>query len=185
MARILVVDDNPLVHRIAEQTLGAEGHHVEGSLSGSDVIARISQARPDLLLLDTALPDTNVSEVCEAILTVCDLDHVRVVLLAGPLETIDDSDIRPGIHSIVQKPLDGATLFDLVKDLSAPNSDDEDGSDPSERVVQTLVSEALGQPRPQVSREAIREQIDEAVSAAVPAIVDRITDRLVERLKQT
>lgn len=180
MARVFVADDNPLVHRIAVQALGAEGHDVEVSLSGSGLVERLIGSRPDLLLLDMALPGASASELCAEVLARRQLDAVRIVLLAGPLEPVDDSDLLPGVHSIIQKPLDASTLSGLVTDLPLAGPGGQ-----GDRVLQALVSEALGQSRPELTREAIRAQIDEAVSAAVPTIVDRITDRLVERLKGT
>ncbi len=179
MARILVADDNPLVRRIAVDTLAAEGHEVESLVSGSGLIERVSKSRPDLLLLDTGLPDDDVDETCAAILAASAPDSLRIVLLAGPLEDIEDSEIRSGVHSVIQKPLDAATLLDLVKDRSAA----EDESGPSEGVLEALVSEALGQSEQGVSREDLRAQIDEVVTAAIPSIVDRITERVVEHLK--
>ncbi len=184
MARVFVADDNPLVLRIAEETLGADGHQVQGAPTGSGLIERLAEARPDLLLMDTALPEATPADVCESILALRDLDGVRVVLLAGPLETADSSDLPPGVHSIVQKPLDAETLSGLLTDLPPAEAGEQDRpADAGDRVLRALIDEALGQARPAPSRAAIRAQIDAAVSAAVPALVDRITDRVVERLK--
>ncbi len=182
MARILVADDNPLVHRIAVQVLTAEGHEVEGVMTGAVLIERISEMRPDLLLLDTALPDASVSETLDAILSTRDLQGIQITLLAGPLEDLEAAEVPPGIHTILQKPLDAATLLNLVRDI--PPTDNHEHS-PTQRILHTLVSQALGRSEPDVSRETIRAQVDEAVTAAVPAIVDRITDRVVERLRLT
>ena len=138
---------------------------MQGAPTGSGLIERLAEARPDLLLMDTALPEATPADVCESILALRDLDGVRVVLLAGPLETADSSDLPPGVHSIVQKPLDAETLSGLLTDLPPAEAGEQDRpADAGDRVLRALIDEALGQARPAPSRAAIRAQIDAAVS---------------------
>lgn len=188
MAKVFVADDNPHVHRLVEGTLVAEGHEVTSVLDGSDVLEKLTSARPDIALLDMTLPGAEASSLCEAIVAQSELDGVRIVMLAGPLEAIDEGEPLPsGVHSIVQKPLDASVLLGLVGELSdgGPSSNGS-GDENSEGVsIESLVHDALGHADSGPSREMIREQIEAVVMASVPSMIDRIADRLTDRLRDT
>ena len=188
MARIFVADDNPHVHRMVEETLGPDGHEVAGVLDGAAALERLASAKPDLALLDTTLPGISGYEVCDAILARSELNGMRVVMLLGPLEPVQDGDeTPPGVHAVVQKPLDAAILRELANGLpqAAPAAEEPSPAESEQQVIDGLLSEALGRSDPGPSREAIREQIEAALTASMPLIVDRIADRLVARLKES
>ena len=168
------------------ETLGPEGHEVTGVLDGSQALDRLAGARPDIALLDTTLPGAEASALCEAIVAQRELDGVRIVMLAGPLEAIDESEPLPnGVHSIVQKPLDASVLLGLVSELprEGPASTASDDGGAKGLTIESLVNEALGHSDSGPSREVIREQIEAVVMASMPAIIDRIADRLADRLR--
>ena len=183
MARILVADDNPHVHRMVEEVLGSAGHEVLGVEDGARALEKVAEAVPDLVLLDTTLPDAGVYDICRGIQGQRGLDAVRIVMLAGPLESIDpDEAAQAGVHSVLQKPLDAKMLSALMADTSGP-APPQTEAEQNHQMVDTLVNQALGQASAGLSREAIREQIEAVVMASMPAIIDRIADRLAERLR--
>lgn len=188
MARVFVADDNPHVHRLVGETLRAEGHEVSGALDGSEVLDKLASAKPDIALLDMTLPGAEAASLCEGIVAHQELDGVRIVMLAGPLEAIDVGEPLPnGVHSIVQKPLDASLLLGLVGELPRGSSALAGSGDrnPNDLRVESLVSEALGHSDSGPSRELIREQIEAVLMASVPSIIDRIADRLMDRLRNT
>ena len=183
MAKVFVADDNPHVHRIVKETLEAEGHEVSGVADGARVMDALADAMPDLALLDTTLPGAGASAICRSVLERRELDGIRMVVVAGPLEAVEEGDpLEPGVHAVVQKPLDAGMLLDLVRDLPAPEpAEGPDDAEPPETTLESLVSEALGSPGAGLSRAVIREQVEAVVAASMPAIVDRIADRLADR----
>jgi len=52
MARIFLVDDNPLDRAMFADFLQKQGHHVEETDDGKELISRVSNFNPDLVLLD-------------------------------------------------------------------------------------------------------------------------------------
>jgi putative two-component system response regulator len=62
--RILVVDDNPFITSLLLQGLQAEGYRVTVAADGLEALARVQDARPDLILLDLELPHLSGDEVC-------------------------------------------------------------------------------------------------------------------------
>ncbi|MFN3943459.1 MAG: PAS domain-containing protein [Allosphingosinicella sp.] len=62
-ARILVVDDDPDVRGFLADTLEGLGHDVVTAENGEEALARAEESRPDLVLLDFAMPGMNGAEV--------------------------------------------------------------------------------------------------------------------------
>ena len=62
-ARILVVDDDRGLLRLAAKALARAGHTVETAPSGAEAIQGLSANQPDLLLLDLKLEDTGAPEI--------------------------------------------------------------------------------------------------------------------------
>ena len=170
---------------MVEKALGAEGHEIAGTMVGADALEAIAQKKPDLLLLDSTLDGLNAFETCREALSLPGLEHLRVVLLAGPLDTVDSSEaLRAGVSTVLQKPLDPAALSALVgngqesSDGTAPK-----GSKPKPPTVELLVNQALGDASSDQLKNEIREQVEAVVTASIPALVDHITDRLADKLK--
>src|SRR5688572_9154166 len=56
VARVLVVDDDPLVLEIVKELLVAQGYEVAATHSGAQAFAMMEASPPDVLLLDINLP---------------------------------------------------------------------------------------------------------------------------------
>ena len=191
MASVFVADDNPHVHRIVEETLQAEGHEVTGTLEGAGTLEAIIARKPDIVLLDSTMSGIDVYGTCRDALASPGMEKLRVVLLAGPLELIDNTQaLTAGASAILQKPLDPGELTDLVSGRAKDTPEDATASEkPVAPGVDQLVHRALGESNSSEESEAgllrdtIREQVAAVVTASMPAIIDRITDRLAEKLK--
>lgn len=63
-ARVLVIDDEPEIGRAVRAGLRSVDFDVDWAASGAQGLERAAQWRPDVLLLDLALPDMDGIEVC-------------------------------------------------------------------------------------------------------------------------
>ena len=61
---ILVVDDDPVLHAIAEEEIVLAGWRYPGCSDGSSALAAMSAAAPDLVLLDVHMPGWDGFETC-------------------------------------------------------------------------------------------------------------------------
>jgi two-component system KDP operon response regulator KdpE len=61
--RILVVDDEPAIRRYLRITLAAQGYAVFEAADGRDALSQVVAHRPDLIILDLGLPDTDGIEL--------------------------------------------------------------------------------------------------------------------------
>jgi two-component system KDP operon response regulator KdpE len=65
-ARVLVVDDEPVILRAVTANLGRRGFRVDVAQTGEAAIAQVEE-HPDLIVLDLGLPDTDGLEVIRRI----------------------------------------------------------------------------------------------------------------------
>ena len=91
MTSILIVDDHPSFRACARALLEAEGFDVVGEAAdGAEALRAVEELRPDVVLLDVQLPDTDGFDVA-ARLTRQDAAAPAVVLTSSR----DGSDFGP------------------------------------------------------------------------------------------
>ena len=69
MVSILVVDDDPALRMLYEDELTHEGWDIELAASGEEAIEKISQKRPDLVVLDIRMTDMDGLETLQKVMT--------------------------------------------------------------------------------------------------------------------
>ncbi len=67
MARILVIDDDREAREVLEEQLRRAGHGVQVSATATEGVRMARERRPDVVLLDAALPDMTPAGVCRAL----------------------------------------------------------------------------------------------------------------------
>ena len=113
VARILVVDDEPQIHRFLRPTLEAAGYDVELAHGGAEALRLAATRSPDLILLDLGLPDLDGQEVLKRLRQ---FTKVPVVVLSArdrPAEKITALDA--GADDYVEKPFDIGELFARIR----------------------------------------------------------------------
>jgi DNA-binding response OmpR family regulator len=63
MARILVVDDDHMIHDLLHATLSFGGHEIAVAEDGEAALAALSPNPPDVIVLDLDLPGESGSEI--------------------------------------------------------------------------------------------------------------------------
>src|SRR5881628_1416453 len=64
MARVLVVDDEPIVREVVVRYLEREGHETVEAGDGDAARTLLERSDPDLVVLDVMLPGTDGLELC-------------------------------------------------------------------------------------------------------------------------
>lgn len=116
MARILVVDDEVGIRELLSEILYDEGHTVELAENAAQARAARLRARPDLVLLDIWMPDTDGVSLLKEWGSQGLLD-MPVIMMSGHA-TIDTAveATRIGAMDFLEKPI---TLQRLLKTISA------------------------------------------------------------------
>lgn len=103
---------------MGRQILSQEGYEVATTSDGDETLQYLTENQPDLVLADTRMPGPSGFEICRRIKRHPKLTHVKVVLLAGPLEPFDPAQAEAaGSDGVLHKPLDAYSLIDTVKSL--------------------------------------------------------------------
>jgi signal transduction histidine kinase/CheY-like chemotaxis protein len=101
--RILVVEDDPDVRRVIVECLGLIGYAVSEAPNGTEGLAAIASSKPDLLVVDYAMPDMTGAEVIsKARAMVGDLP----VILATGYADMAAVERLAGKPAILRKPFD-------------------------------------------------------------------------------
>ncbi len=93
-ARILVVDDEPDILEIVQTNLEGGGYEVIGATTGAEALRQLRLVRPDLVILDVVLPETDGWEVLRQLRRDSQAAHTPVVMLTCMAE---DTDVLRGL----------------------------------------------------------------------------------------
>jgi len=96
-ARILVVDDDPVLRMHFAEVLRDKGYEVLEACDGPTALQAAQEKRPDLVLLDVLMPGMNGFEVCRALKQNPDLSGIFVVIVSG--QTTDESPESWGVDA--------------------------------------------------------------------------------------
>ena len=96
MSRILLVDDSPHAQRMGERILSEEGYEVVTVSNADSALIRLDDVDPDVVLADTVMPGRTGYEICQYLKMSPRHRHVRVILTAGVLETLDEAAADAG-----------------------------------------------------------------------------------------
>src|SRR5690606_2820264 len=116
MANILVVDDELGIRDLLSEILNDEGHTVELAENAAQARAARQRQRPDLVLLDIWMPDTDGVTLLKEWSTTGQLT-MPVVMMSGhaTIETAVEAT-KIGAHSFLEKPI---TMQKLLKAVEA------------------------------------------------------------------
>jgi two-component system OmpR family response regulator len=64
---VLIVEDDPELRGLLMRGLREDGFDVEAVSTGADALARVERVRPDVLVIDIGLPDTDGRDLCQAL----------------------------------------------------------------------------------------------------------------------
>jgi PAS domain S-box-containing protein len=82
-AKILVVDDEPVIREFVSQVLGEQGHHVETADNAADALMKVKSKRYRLILLDIKMPDMSGIELYRQFQKIAPSLTKRVVFITG------------------------------------------------------------------------------------------------------
>jgi signal transduction histidine kinase len=113
-ARILVVDDEPLVLDSCRKVLIEAGHDVDTASSGLEAVEKLSRAKYDLMLLDLKMPDIDGLEVLSQARK---SDPTMVIAMITGYATVETAveAMKNGAYDYISKPISASSLEMLAK----------------------------------------------------------------------
>jgi CheY-like chemotaxis protein len=119
-ARVLVVDDSPLMRRFLERFLG-DGFDVETVADGALAVDLLASGKTyEVLLVDLAMPLVDGRELYETVGARFPALQGRIVFITGGAVTSeDDKFLRSVPNTVVHKPFDNDELREIVRRTAA------------------------------------------------------------------
>lgn len=118
---ILVADDAVFMRRLLRGVLRPAGYVVHEAVGGRDALAAYERLRPDLVVLDLALPDMSGLEVLAALREQDPCARVVVVSAVAAQEGAPEA-VRAGATAYLEKPFQPAQLLNKVRSSLSPDA---------------------------------------------------------------
>lgn len=120
MARIIIVDDEPVVRRVMRLALERAGHDVEACENGHDALEAVCNVQPDALITDIEMPRMTGEELCRELHRLLP-DRRFPVFVATSLTAVEHrrwSDAIPNLQ-FLEKPISARRLVALLDEKLA------------------------------------------------------------------
>jgi CheY-like chemotaxis protein len=132
---ILLADDSLTIQKVVELTFADTQYHVVAVSSGDELLEKLPEVRPEVVICDIIMPGRDGYDVCQNIKSNSDTLHIPVILLSGTFEPFDrDRALAAGCSEIITKPFEAKRLVDAVEKLFSVSADD---SGPAPRAEST------------------------------------------------
>jgi DNA-binding response OmpR family regulator len=118
MPNILVVEDDPDIAELVRHYLEKAGHAVRVLATGGSVVSRVRTEKPDLVILDLMLPETDGLTLCTAIRSDPDTARTPIIIVTARGEEAERiAGLELGADDYVTKPFSPRELTARVAAL--------------------------------------------------------------------
>lgn len=116
--RVLLAEDDPDIQLVARLSLRRAGFTVTAVNNGADVLRKLAEERPDVILLDWMMPEMDGFEACSRLKADPDTSGIPVIFLTAKSQ---ESEINRGLAlgacGYIAKPFDPLALGKQVQAL--------------------------------------------------------------------
>lgn len=121
--KILIADDEKMILKVIESRLKANRYDVVTAEDGEEALAKIFKVRPDLIILDLAMPKKNGYQVSSEVRKHPETAHIPIVILSAWVR--DKAGENTALADVyVTKPFEAEHLLEVIRKLlDNPNSE--------------------------------------------------------------
>ena len=115
--KVLIVDDDPRNIRILNEML-EDVFMLGNAENGSEALNKIDTFQPQLVLLDSMMPDLDGLEVCRLIRNNEQHSKLKIIIVSGRAGKTDLTEgINAGANAYLTKPFDENKLMETIHDV--------------------------------------------------------------------
>src|SRR5512134_2035051 len=116
MKKIMLIEDDADLYALLKYNLEKEGFALVGTQTGRGAIELCRKERPDLILLDIMLPDSDGLDICKGIRAHHELAHIPVIFLTARASEADRIvGLELGANDYIVKPFFVRQLVARIK----------------------------------------------------------------------
>jgi DNA-binding response OmpR family regulator len=119
--KVLIVDDEPHIRMLIEQTLEDledEGVELLFAENGQEALEIITEEKPNLVFLDVMMPKMNGMEVCQKVKKELHLSEVYIILLTAKGQEVDrQKGLDMGADRYMTKPFDPDEMLAIAEEI--------------------------------------------------------------------
>lgn len=127
MAKVLIIEDDPLMSRMYQKIFSFEQYEVEMANDGEEGLLKAKSSKPTVVLLDVMMPKLNGFQVLERLKLDPELKGIPVVMLTNLASEQDAQTamLKGAVKYIVKSQYDPKEVTKMVKEIIQANSRDE------------------------------------------------------------
>lgn len=115
---VLIVDDSKTELMFMTDLLQKKGMTVRSAEGADEAFKRLSEEKPDLILMDVVMPGQNGFQLTRSINRTPEYANIPIIICTSKnLETDRVWGMRQGAKDYITKPIDAAELFAKIKAL--------------------------------------------------------------------
>lgn len=121
MSKILIVEDDPLMHRMYQKIFTFEGYEVDMAGDGEEGLEKARSGKPTLVLLDVMMPKMNGLQVLEKLKASPETKAIPVVMLtnlAGQQDA-ETAMTKGAVKYIIKSEYEPKEVANMVKEILA------------------------------------------------------------------
>jgi DNA-binding response OmpR family regulator len=123
--RVMVIDDEPAIHRLIRIILEDEGFEMVGRQEQGGTKASIVGGKPDVIILDIMMPEVNGFEILKMLKEDKETSPIPVVILSVRSQQEDiDKAMALGAERYLTKPFEPSELIDAINGVLTPGDGD-------------------------------------------------------------
>ena len=116
MDTVLVIEDSLTDLQIITGCLRRGGINVFTAQSREEAFSALSRQKPDVVILDIILPDSNGFKVCRELKSQADTSHIPIVICSTKGSEMDKLwGMKQGANAYLVKPIDQEELVSTVQ----------------------------------------------------------------------
>jgi two-component system, OmpR family, alkaline phosphatase synthesis response regulator PhoP len=121
MSKILIVDDEPHIRRLLQETLEDfedQGVQIFTAQNGGEGVEIILKEKPDIVYLDVMMPEMNGYDLCRKIREEYQMKDVKIIMLTAKGQIFDKQKaMGSGVDMYITKPFDPDFIIKTAEDI--------------------------------------------------------------------
>lgn len=122
MARVLIIEDSPLVIQMLTMVCQGAGHEVTSCERFEEAVEHLENNRPDIILTDLNLPDVPGGDTLGGLRSIDGVDEIPMIIVSGrPRQELEKIAEESGAQGALSKddgmPVISSQLPDMIDNL--------------------------------------------------------------------